>query len=1187
MMIRMKMNKFFTLFLIISLLFVCISNVYAGDDLNESGVYHVDSDDADINSILNINESDKVIYLSSGIYAGSNNTGLYIDTNVSLIGENVDSTFIDAKCLSRIFTISPNSTVSFINLTFINGFDNYCGGAICNYGNLNLINCSFTSNNVYNTVKETVCYGGAVFNNGTLCVENCKFIGNSVGSPSQNSAFGGAIYNVASLSVNASYFKGNKISFCGKYDENKYNKKGGAIASFSDNATISTSIFEGHSLVTSPYSINSKEYLIMAGEGGAIYIEGNNNSILSCLFVNNRADAGGAVSFLGNNLLMDNCSFNYNSAYVAGALYSYDFYKNSLKYTSDFMTTNVFSNVSVNNCDFSFNYLIHSSYDKYFYHTFTILIMGDGCGGAVFLKLDNVSCVNSTFKSNYLDSTHNYSQNLYGGAAYTIGRNVIFDNCSFADNTASSGGALFTRGINTSILNCSFVKNTALIHEGGAVFHTAGDYFTVIDSCFEKNTAKDDGGAIYSVTRLNYRDESDLTNHYSFYSNLTFKGNSAKYGGAVYDNGDYSSFYNSTFVNNVAMYGGATYNHGLGNSYYNVTFRDNVADGEDYSNGGAVYNYGSLSRFEFCDFVNNYADNMGGAIYNSGHDVYVSNSSFTDNSAFKGGAIHVKGKNGRLQSNSFDNNFAVYGGALYNEGLNLIVTFNNFSSDKANVTGGGIYNTIDGLVLYGNLMDDCHARLSGVGYGDYIYTKASIAYLSVSFMNNETLTLLDGSDGVIFANVTDNMGNPVTGGNVSFVLYDESKDETIDVGIARLWEGIAYIGGNKTYDYGRYVIMGSYSFAGSPLLSKKGLLYSLVSTKLYLTTDKDLDEIYDGDLIYELVLIDSNDEYMGNAEIKVFDYGTYVFSIFTDDVGKVNESITHLFGSYRYLFYYGGDLTHDSTSLVLNFTVKTKMGEIKMDDVIFTQYYPIIITNVNSTIPFEFSMQYNGTLIENGTISHEIIPLAEIPLSHFTLYRDDELVNISSCFVDEFQGEYSYYDQPRTYGSGNFILEISEEDVGIHVYRLEFRESSLVKIDRNPFKAKFYGNFKAFNSSFLLIVNSPNATLQTNLDVMGSLDNISEVDYANYTVSLNDFNGNMIGDRLIKVYDEGVYLGEFKTDSNSTSDFIFSDYLDVGIHLIEFVWGGDDNYSACYDAFFLNVLKIQIKYLANLLIQQV
>jgi hypothetical protein len=69
------------------------------------------------------------IELEEGTYTGNNNTNMTINKNITIQGKTKDKVIIDAQGLSRIFTINNNFTVTFINVTFINGNISYDGVA--------------------------------------------------------------------------------------------------------------------------------------------------------------------------------------------------------------------------------------------------------------------------------------------------------------------------------------------------------------------------------------------------------------------------------------------------------------------------------------------------------------------------------------------------------------------------------------------------------------------------------------------------------------------------------------------------------------------------------------------------------------------------------------------------------------------------------------------------------------------------------------------------------------------------------------------------------------------------------------------------------------------------------------------------------------------------------------------------
>ncbi len=176
---------------------------------------------------------------------------------------------------------------------------------------------------------------------------------------------------------------------------------------------------------------------------------------------------------------------------------------------------------------------------------------------------------------------------------------------------------------------------------------------------------------------------------------------------------------NCLFEGNSASFGGAMYNPGntantgnIGNSDPNLTncsFKGNSAA----ISGGAMYNQGvgvnatSNPMLTNCSFQNNSAP-RGGAMYNYGDSFGTSNPvltncSFQNNSASEGGAMYSYGINyGKskpvLTNCSFQNNSARFGGALYSDGttggwgrprLTNCVVFGTGQSDKSIWNGPG------------------------------------------------------------------------------------------------------------------------------------------------------------------------------------------------------------------------------------------------------------------------------------------------------------------------------------------------------------------------------------------------------------------------------------------------------------------------------------------------------------------
>lgn len=117
--------------------------------------------------------------------------------------------------------------------------------------------------------------------------------------------------------------------------------------------------------------------------------------------------------------------------------------------------------------------------------------------------------------------------------------------------------------------------------------------------------------------------------------------------------------------------GGAIINHGE-LLLRNCIFINCQADNE----GGAIYNIGTL-RLENCVFIGNSVTNstgVGGAISNY-DELFITDSSFQNNSAYKGGAVYTKGDSWiqnslfgtYLEENITGPNEAKYGTSIYNE----------------------------------------------------------------------------------------------------------------------------------------------------------------------------------------------------------------------------------------------------------------------------------------------------------------------------------------------------------------------------------------------------------------------------------------------------------------------------------------------------------------------------------------
>ncbi|WP_394325432.1 hypothetical protein [Methanobrevibacter arboriphilus] len=378
--------------------------------------------------------------------------------------------------------------------------------------------------------------------------------------------------------------------------------------------------------------------------------------------------------------------------------------------------------------------------------------------------------------------------------------NTTFINCIFTNNTAGQyGGAIMYSSYNFTIINSTFIDNTATW--GGVIFgqpaYSNSTGLTIISSNFTNNTATTGGGGVIY---------NDINNYMLI--NCTFTNNTAAlYGGAIHNNGGNFTIINSAFINNTATnYGGAIYNTGANMSVNNSNFTNNTAT----IYGGAIYNTGTNTSVNNSNFTNNTSNTFGGAIYNAGANWGVNKSNFIGNNAFN------------------------HGGAIYNNGINASIISSNFVNNTASI-GGGIFNN-QTMLVSGNIMEGNIAST----LGNEIYNNGSMGILNLTYLNNSTVTVKNNTYVILNATLTDDMGNLVTGGNISFFVNGTF------IGNAEAIEGVADINYFVNQGDGIVPVTGDYAaHPGFDIILRNGqlLIVSNNTVNSEITLDKDVYQI--------------------------------------------------------------------------------------------------------------------------------------------------------------------------------------------------------------------------------------------------------------------------------------------------------------------------------------------------------
>lgn len=198
-------------------------------------------------------------------------------------------------------------------------------------------------------------------------------------------------------------------------------------------------------------------------------------------------------------------------------------------------------------------------------------------------------------------------------------------------------------------------------------------------------------------------------------SHVIFSANSAAYyGGGMFNDTSSPKLTHVTFISNIAnFYGG-----GMGNHYSNPTLSKVVFNGNSVTTygGGGMYNFISSPILTNVIFNANTAISSGGGMTNDGLDNTSNCSSiltyvvFSANSANRGGGMHNNYCSAFLTNVTFsDNSAANSGGGMNNQYKTVSLTNVTFKNNSAGDggEGGGIRNhlaalTITNSIVWGN-----------------------------------------------------------------------------------------------------------------------------------------------------------------------------------------------------------------------------------------------------------------------------------------------------------------------------------------------------------------------------------------------------------------------------------------------------------------------------------------------------
>ena len=438
----------------------------------------------------------------------------------------INSNFLHSK---RAINTGILRDVIITNSNFCN--ITYCGngGAIYSSKSVTIMNCTFVDITAVNG------RGGAVYSLQGITARDSTFINCSAARDryDNNYEHGGTLYseqaiNVTSCIISGSFAIGN----------------GGTVYS-SQNVTITnTNIINSVSLSGSGgavYGLNVKvtdsNLIIIRAlrDGGAIYGRENVITINSTIVSSIASVGNGGAVYCGKNARVVNVIINGSKASIGdgGAIYS----------GND--VTAIGSTIS--EC-----------------------LALNGEGGAIYSAASSAS----------LEREPGFK--VIGGTSASSKPNIVFTNCTFKYNLATTGGVLYTYGYYSHYIeftDCAFDFNEATSNvSGGGVAFIGNSTLAIISSKFKNNRAAGNGGVLdFSFTSMSIEQGS-------------FTNNAANENGGVFYGRNYSiniTAKHTDFGHNSAENGGVFYIH-RGNSNIKVADHSAFIENSASNHGGVM-----------------------------------------------------------------------------------------------------------------------------------------------------------------------------------------------------------------------------------------------------------------------------------------------------------------------------------------------------------------------------------------------------------------------------------------------------------------------------------------------------------------------------------------------------------------------------------------------------------------------
>ncbi|MDL2271269.1 DUF11 domain-containing protein, partial [Methanobrevibacter sp. OttesenSCG-928-I08] len=488
-----------------------------------------------------------------------------------------------------------------------------------------------------------------------------------------------------------------------------------------------------------------------AFHGGAVRIatEVSDVKFINNIFINNTAQFGGAISSEGNSSSVTTMKIEGNNKFISNVAYGASTSSGgAIHYVGPYLTiigNNIFEN----------NSALRGG----------AILVGGNSPSSLTIQGNNEFRNNSVSRNEFATSTQSIGGAIfvYSGKNILINGSNIFDGNSAyeTDSNSQNGGAINIDSATSVIVSGSnqFLNNRAKVNGGGIYFGAKINELVICGENIFFNNEAGRGGAIFTAAFNALIDGNNFTKNKAL----------AQGGGAIVISGNGIN----TIINNSFFEG-----NNVTRPWYDV----------DYAGGGAIY------------------------ITNNNLNAIIENSTFKNNGDYHGGAIGIGSNtsagyliNVLINKNYFINNTCYPRTAnsgnnassimIANKNANVTVIHNYFETYKNKEQ----INNLGLLYLDNNTMKN-------PGVIEIYNANTITSYVNVTFLDNSTKIVNYGDNVTIPAYLTDDMGNIIVGGNISFYVNGSYVNTTFKYDD----NGIFYI--NYTaIGHGLQIVSGNYS----------------------------------------------------------------------------------------------------------------------------------------------------------------------------------------------------------------------------------------------------------------------------------------------------------------------------------------------------------------------------------------